>query len=465
MDKFYDTRLILATLDPDFRPAIITHQAFEEAVKHSKNPQVLMIAIQRENNMVSRFQTLVFAEQENKDQANEFYLERLIKSLLWIKGGYEITIGGPTYLGNYIKSIYQDNGLRTFDKQFMERVYDRSFCVHVTSVDNVPSAHEKTKSIGRHLDGYRIGFDAGGSDRKVSAVVDGHPIYSEETIWHPKLASNPDYHYQGILDSINRAAAKMPRVDAIGISSAGIYIDNHIQAASLFINVNQEDFNQKVKNMYIDIAKSLGDIPLEVANDGDVTALAGSMSLDKTNVLGIAMGTSEAAGYVDHQGHITGWLNELAFVPIDHQKKPAKDEWSEDYGCGVKYFSQDAVIRLAKKAKIELDASLTPAEALAYVQSLLERSDERAMHIFKTIGVYLGYTIPYYALFYDIKEILILGRVTSGRGGDLILAEAKHVLETIFTKHSKHINISLPDEKNKRVGQSIAAASLAKIDR
>jgi hypothetical protein len=76
------------------------------------------------------------------------------------------------------------------------------------------------------------------------------------------------------------------------------------------------------------------------------------------------------------------------------------------------------------------------------------------------MGVYLGYGLAHYADFYDIKHVLILGRCTSGRGGDLILEGAKEVLRTEFPELAECIHIQLPDEKSRRVGQSIAAASL-----
>jgi len=255
----------------------------------------------------------------------------------------------------------------------------------------------------------------------------------------------------------------MPRVDAIGVSSAGVYIDNKIMVASLFIKVSDEDFEKHVKNMYIDVAKEIGDVPVEVANDGDVTALAGAMSLEDNNVLGVAMGTSEAAGYVDKDGNITGWLNELAFVPVDFNKGAMVDEWSGDYGCGVKYFSQDAVIKLAPKAGIELDESLSPAEKLKVVQGLMEDDDPRASDIYDTMGTYFGYTIAYYSMFYDIKHVLIMGRVTSGKGGTILLNKANEVLKEEFPELYSKVELHIPDEKARRVGQSVAAASLPKI--
>jgi predicted NBD/HSP70 family sugar kinase len=345
----------------------------------------------------------------------------------------------------------------------MERVYERPFEVVICPIEEAPEDVSGAAPVGRHLDGCRIGFDAGGSDRKVSAVIDGETVYSEEVVWFPKINSDPDYHYQGILDAMKTAASKMPRVDAIGISSAGVYVDNRIMVASLFLKVSDEDFEKKVKNMYIDVCKEIGaDIPVEVANDGDVTALAGAMSLEDDSVLGVAMGTSEAVGYVDPQGNITGWLNELAFAPVDFCKDAMVDEWSGDYGCGVKYFSQDGVIKLAPFAGIELDEALSPAEKLKVVQNLMKEGDERAAAIYDTIGAYFGYAIAFYAEFYDMKHVLIMGRVTSGDGGVILLERAQEVLDKEFPELAKKIQLHIPDEKARRVGQSVAAASLPK---
>ena len=210
---------------------------------------------------------------------------------------------------------------------------------------------------------------------------------------------DPDYHYREIMDALKTAASKMPRVDAIGVSAAGIYINNRVKVASLFIKVPEDKFKKRVADMFLDIKKEMGNIPLEVVNDGEVTALAGSINLEKNKILGIAMGTSEAGGYINSAGNITGWLNELAFVPVDMNPQSALDEWSGDYGCGVKYFSQDAVIKLAPAAGIDLDETLTPAEKLKYVQDLLAGGDERAAQVFRSIGCYLGYAIPYYSFF------------------------------------------------------------------
>ncbi len=423
----------------------------------------MIIALERGNGLISNFKLDVFEDNIGMDDVNFFIVERIIKTLLWARGGFKITLGGSQVIGERVIEAYSDSGIRKFDAEFMAGVYEKEFVVEVTDYDKVPSAIEDTKPVGRHLDGCRIGFDAGGSDRKVSAVVDGEAVYSEEVIWHPKIQTDPDYHFAEILKAMKTAAEHMPRVDAIGVSSAGIYINNRTMVASLFLKVPKDLFEKKVKDIYINVAKEIGDIPLEVANDGDVTALAGAMSLNDTNILGLAMGTSEAGGYVDGNGNITGWLNELAFIPVDYNLNAMIDEWSGDYGCGVKYFSQDAVIKLAPAAGIEIEPSLTPAEKLKYVQELMDKNDERPKKIFESIGCYLGYAMAHYAEFYEIKHALILGRVTSGEGGDIILENAIKVLNVEFPELAKKISVTLPDEKSKRVGQSIAAASLPKI--
>ena len=453
---------VKAKLDPSFEPLSVVCRDMREATK--EDGQDIIIAVERNRGYTTTYKTRIFRDGIGKDEENFRFIERIVKSILWIAGGYKIIIAGSETVGRRIQEAYTYGGLRDFDVHFMERVYEHPFSVETVSYENAPSDVSAASPIGRHLEGCRIGFDAGGSDRKVSAVIDGKSVYSEEVVWFPKTNSDPDYHYNGILEAMKTAASHMPRVDAIGVSSAGVYIDNRIMVASLFLKVSDEDFDRKVKNMYLDVAREIGEnIPIEVANDGDVTALAGAMDLDDDSVLGVAMGTSEAGGYVDPDGNITGWLNELAFVPVDYCREAMVDEWSGDYGCGVKYFSQDGVIKLAPFANIELDESLTLAEKLKVVQGLMKDGDSRAADIYDTIGAYFGYAIAYYAEFYDIKHVLIMGRVTSGEGGTLILERAREVLDKEFPELASKIQLHIPDESSRRVGQSVAAASLPEI--
>ncbi|MEG0763510.1 MAG: ROK family protein, partial [Oscillospiraceae bacterium] len=149
--------------------------------------------------------------------------------------------------------------------------------------------------------------------------------------------------------------------------------------------------------------------------------------------------------------------NELAFAPVDGQEDAMQDEWSGDIGCGVKYFSQDGVIKLAPRAGIDLNGE-SPADKLKEVQELMEKDDERAIEVYSSIGVYLGHSLALYAMFYNIKHVLMLGRVMSGKGGDIILETASRVLAQEYP--NVKFRPEAPDEKTRRVGQSVAAASL-----
>ena len=444
---------IIPSLDPEFRPAVLANRLFRQQADRP-----LVIGIERSGGEVTRFETRIFAAEHANVEQNFDYVERIVKFLLWQRGGFRVYIGGAPAVAEHIRKLYAADGIRKFDHDFMgEKIYEKDFEIISCGVDEVPAAHENGKLLGGYLQGARIGFDLGASDRKVSAVMDGEVVYSEEVVWEPRKHSDPTYHYKEIKTAIETAAGKLPRVDAIGGSSAGVYIDNRPMVASLFRGIPAERFDE-IRDMFLRIRDEMG-VPLEIINDGDVTALAGAMSLEDNAILGVAMGSSEAAGYVNTDGRIMGWLNELAFCPVDYSPNAAHEEWSGDIGCGATYFSQQAVFRLAPAAGIEIPEGITDAAKLKFVQEKLEAGHDGAIKIWQSIGVYLGYTLAHYADFYDLKHVLILGRCTSGTGGDLILDGAKQVLESEFPELAG-INIQLPDEKSRRVGQSIAAASL-----
>ena len=454
-----------APLDPELRPAWLGNRAFQSEVKHAGGDR-LVLALERDSGRVSIFETLVLPEWHPQVASNLRYAERLLKFLLWQKGGFRVSVAGPRAIAVHLAQAYAFGGVRAFDAAFFARVYEQPhFVVESVAFDELPKESEQGSAIGGHLDGCRIGFDAGGSDRKVAAVIDGKEVFSCEVVWEPKLACDPQYHIDGIDDSIRRAAAHMPRVDAIGVSSAGIYVNNRTMIASLFRKVSEAEFDARIKSIYPDIAKKWNSVPLEVANDGDVSALAGALELGDGAVLGIAMGTSQAAGYVNPQGMVTGWLNELAFAPVDYGSAAAEDvEWSGDRGTGVNYFSQDAVIRLAVRVGVEMPVG-SPGSKLSHVQSLLQQGDGRARQIFETLGVYLGYGLLHYLDFYAVKHVILLGRVTSGDAGNILRAKAHEMLGFEAPEVAERLALHLPDEAKRRVGQALAAASLPRLKR
>ena len=454
------TPRIRPRLHPQFAPAVLADHAYLKMVQESGKAVPLVIGLERGDGSVSVYRTQAFDETHPSASLNLRYAERTLKMLLWQRGGWRVIVGGPRSIGDHLRQVYSASGERSFDSDFMGGVYEHPFTVESTSPDQVPEGSEGSLQIGRHLDGCRIGFDLGATDRKVAAVIDGQSVFSEEIVWDPRNSADPDYHFKEIMAGLKSAASHMPRVDAIGGSSAGVYINNRPRVASLFRGIPKDLFEAKTTRLFLDLQKAWGGIPFVVVNDGEVTALAGSMSLNDNSVLGIALGSSQAGGYVTPTGGISTWLDELAFVPVDYDPAAPVDEWSGDPGVGAQYFSQQAVFRLAPVAGIELDEKMGPADQLKSVQALLSSGDDRAREIFETIGAYVGYGVAHYADFYELRHVLILGRVTSGDGGNIVLNKAQEVLRTEFPELAEKIELHLPDEKTRRVGQAVAAASL-----
>ena len=440
-------------LDPEFIPIGVWMKAYLQQAKHP-----IAIAVERDKGQVSVHHTFI-RNATDSAEADYRFVERYVKFLLWAIGGFRVYVCGCPDIAQKLKEAYAPSGERAFDCDFFFKLYERELEIISLPLDDCPAANELPRAIGGHLDGCRIGFDAGGSDRKVSAVIDGNCVYSEEVVWYPKLNEDPTYQYEGILEAFRTAASYMPRVDAIGVSSAGVFIGNAPMVSSIFYKVPRTKWNF-VKTIYDRAAAEIGDIPIVVANDGDVSALAGAMGLGTGCIMGLAMGTSEAVGYVDADRNVKGWISELAFAPVDLSEAAMQDEWSTDIGVGCKYFSQDAVIKLAPRAGIELDPDLSPAQKLVVVQQLMEKDDPRAQKVFHDIGIYLGYTLLLYSNFYNIRHLMCMGRVMSGKGGETILRICKQVIRDEFPELAKMCEVMLPDEKTRRVGQAVAAASL-----
>ena len=449
-------------LDPDFIPASLWNQIYRGLTSQNPDRMPLRIVLSRPDNIVSGYKTEILPHEGDNILLNTQYVERLVKFLLWQKGGNRIIIGGNDEITETIKEIYSPKGEQSFDYQFMGKVFGGPMVVESRALDAMPNPRTRVLSLDRNLEGCRIGIDLGGSYRKCAALLDGRVVYSETMPWNPYFQKDPHYHINHITESLRRAAEKLPRVDAIGGSAAGIYVNNEVRVASLFRGVSQEDFRRYIQSIFCTIEKEWN-VPVTIANDGDVAALASSLDLNA--VLCISMGTSMAAGYVDKYRNLTYDLNELAFAPVDYRTDAPVDEWSGDVGCGVQYFSQQGVARLLEKAGISFSDDMPLQEKLIEVQNLVERNDNCVQKIFNTMGVYLGYAIAHYADFYKIRNVVIMGRVTSGNGGKLMAEKAKEVLEKEFSDLAGTIRIVLPDENSRQFGQAITAAGLPKIKR
>lgn len=449
------------SLDPEFLPAALWHRAYRALVAQDPGARPFAIALVRTDGAVFRHDGRVLSAGHPAAALTLTYAERLLKFLLWMKGGPQVLVAGADEIAAALATIYSPTGARAFDHDFMgQKIFGRVFSVEAVGFEKLPAIVETSLPMGRHLEGCRIGFDLGGSDRKAAALIDGEVVFSEEIAWDPYFQKDPNYHIEGVHDSLKRAAAHLPRVDAIGGSAAGVYVNNEVRAASLFRGVPADAFEKHIRRMFFTLQERWGGVPFEVVNDGEVTALAGSMSMNDNAVLGVSMGTSQAGGYVTPAGNITPWLNELAFAPVDYRADAPRDEWSGDIGCGVQYFSQQGVGRLAKRAGFAFPATLPLPEQLIEVQHAMKARDARARAIYDSIGVCFGYAIAHYADFYEVRNLLVLGRVTSGEGGEIILERAMAVLRAEFPVLAETIQLRTPDEKNKRHGQATAAASL-----
>jgi predicted NBD/HSP70 family sugar kinase len=455
---------VVPPLDERFRPLVLARRALEAEAVRSGTAVPVAVAVEQPGGAVSVRETLAFPDDDPRAPAGYALAERLVKAMMWSGGGSRVWVDGPAGLTESLRRHYADSTAGRFDAATIARtVYESPFEIVASPRSEFPPTDEPTSALGGHLDGCRIGFDLGASDRKAAAVVDGQVVFSEEVVWDPVRQPDPAWHFDQIMDSLRRAAAHMPRVDAIGGSSAGIYVDGRVRVASLFRAVPAELFASRVAGIFLEIQAAWDGIPFAVMNDGDVTALSGAMLAGVGGLIGIAMGSSEAAGYVTRERTLTRRLNELAFAPLDAAPSAPVDEWSGDRGCGAQYLSQQAVARLLPLAGIDVAASLPVPERLVLLQGLMADGDERARRVYDTIGTYLGYALLEYRTLYDIDNVLVLGRVTTGTGGDIVVDRAIDVLRAEDPEAADAIRFHRVSERDKRHGQAVAAASLPEL--
>ena len=436
-----------------------------DGIESKAEADIVAIAWEREDGKVFRYDLPI--PKRLDASAVKFVshvVERIAKFTLWAAGGWKLYLSGPDAVVKPVAKAYTKKGLRAFDYDFFSSIYGRPVEAVVVPLAKMPEFNEKLQQVKTVADGCRIGFDLGASDFKISALKNGKVVFSKEFPWDPRNNADPEYHYSMLTAGLKEAAAALPRVDAIGGSTAGVLVDKKLGLASLLRAVkekNPKKFEQG-QNMFYRIEKEWG-VPFAVYNDGDVTALAGMISMNRNGILGVAMGSSEAVGYVDPKRRMTGRICELAFAPVDFNPCAPKDEWSGDYGVGAMAFSQQAANWLAEKYGFKFPKSMKLPERLKVVQAAMEKGDDKAVKVYLEIGRFLAHAIPWYNEFYDYENMMILGRVTSGLGGSIILETAKAMLKDVYPEWAEKIDIFMPDEKARRLGQSVAAAQIPVI--
>merc|ERR1719238_2049024 len=357
---------------------------------------------------------------------------------------------------------------------------DKPFEVAIVASAELPEAKDTPQVCGKDASGCRLAFDLGKSDIKVVAVKDNEVLYSKETEWN---VTNPDpqYHFDAIVSAMKLGKDALPQIDAIGGSATGtVGAHNEATWCDIFPCVPPDVYKEKVVDIFQRIAKELaGDVPLKVINDGEVTALAAVQRIKAGNVLGISMGSSEGGGYANNDGNLMGWINEMCYIRLDLNPEAPTDPWTKGAHTGIShmYLGQRGATKLAAKAGVAVPSNLVyphpdmctirhenHAQCLKLIQSAMAdpAQQPRVKQLYITIGVYLGYGLAQYCEFYKIDHVMILGRVSKGAGGDIMLNTAKKVLETEFPEYAG-MQFHTADDHFKAVGQCIAAAALPEI--
>ena len=427
--------------------------------------EVVAIAWEREDGKVYRYDLPIPENLSAAAAKGVSYVgERIAKFIVWAAGGWKRCLACPDKVVRPVAKAYTKKGARAFDYDFFTSIYGRPVETCVVPLAEMPEMNEKPALVKTVADGCRIGFDLGASDFKISALNKGKVVFSKEFPWDPVPQTDPEYHYQKLTAGLKEAAAALPRVDAIGGSTAGTLVGQKMGIASLFrgVKTHSPEKFETAQNMFFRIEKDWG-VPFAIYNDGDVTALAGMITMGKKGILGVAMGSSEAVGYVDMKGRMTGRISELAFAPVDFNPNAPKCEWSGDAGVGAMAFSQQAVNWLAQKYGFKFPKAMKLPERLKVVQAAMEKGDEKALKVYIQIGRFLAHAIPWYNEFYDYENMMILGRVTSGPGRPIILETAKAMLKDVYPEWAEKLDIFMPDEKARRLGQSVAAAQIPVI--
>ncbi len=449
--------------DTEFMAPIMALAEIESALAGRND--VVGIAWEREDGKVYRYDLEIPKRLDPEAAAFVSHVvDRIAKFIVWAAGGWKLYLAGPEAIVGPVAKAYTKKGERKFDYNFFSDLYGRPVETVIVPYKKMPEQNETLTTVKTLADGCRIGFDLGASDFKISALNKGKVVFSKEFPWDPRNNPDPEYHYSQLTAGLKEAAATLPRVDAIGGSTAGTLVGKKMGVASLFRAIKEQ--NPKLypvaQDLFLRVEKDWG-VPFEIYNDGDVSALAGMITMGRKGILGVAMGSSEAVGYIDQSGALTGRITELAFAPVDFNPNAPRDEWSGDAGVGAMAFSQQAVNWLAEKYGFKFPKTMKLPERLKVVQAAMEKGDQNALKVYVQIGRFLAHAIPWYGEFYDYSSMMLLGRVTSGLGGDIILETAKAMLKDIYPATAEKVELIVPDEHFRRLGQSVAAAQIPVI--
>jgi len=474
--------MVPAPLDPNFSPLILGKVQYLKALKGAKD--FLEWALPRADGC-GRYKLPVFPDGHKDVEASIYLAGVLIQEMIWQRSASCLMLAGPPKICEALKAAYSAGGMYEFEAKSMPNVCgtpEKTFEVSIVAPGDLPADANTAQVCGKDAGGCRLAFDLGKSDIKTVAVKDGDVVYSKETEWDV-TNPDPDYHFKMITDALKLAKASLPdgKVEAMGGSATGtVGGNNEATWCDIFPNVPPDVYKAKVVDIFSRITKEVcGDVPLKVINDGEVTALAAVQKIGKGNILGISMGSSEGGGYANKDGNLMGWINELCYVRLDLNPEAVTDPWTKGAHKGIShmYLGQRGTTKLAAKGGVKVPENYVyphpdmctikhedHAQCLKLIQKAMAdpAQEPTVRKIYETVGVYLGYALAQYSEFYKIDHVMILGRVSKGAGGDLVLDTAKKVLATEFPQYSG-IQFHTADDHFKAVGQCIAAAALPTI--
>merc|ERR1740139_674676 len=406
--------------------------------------------------------------------------------MIWMRGARSLMLSGPKGICESLKAAFATGGTYAFEAETMPKCNGEADTVFAVTIvggpADMPAAKDQPEVCGKDATGCRLAFDLGKSDIKTVFIKDGEVLDSKETEWD---VTNPDpqYHFDAIVAAmkatIERAKAKgAGDIQAVGGSATGtVSPDNEATWCDIFPNVPPDVYKEKVVDIFKRIAKEVaGDVPLKVINDGEVTALAAVQKCGKGNIMGISMGSSEGGGYANADGNLMGWINELCYMKLDMNPRAPTDPWTKGAHRGMShmYLGQRGATKNAHKICDVPENYKYPhpdmctikhedhAKCLKLIQEAYKATPDKAAELYRTCGVYLGYGLAQYCEFYKIEHVMILGRVSKGDDGDLMLKVATEVLKTEFPELPE-ITFHTADDHFKAVGQCIAAAALPVI--
>jgi predicted NBD/HSP70 family sugar kinase len=471
---------IKAPLDAGFAPVPLAKRKYNEAAKDCTD--TVSFALPRPDGCATG-ELKVFPDSDLRYPASVMLAGIKIQEKIWQCGATSLQIAGPAGICEALKKAYSPGGTFAFEADVMPKAFgtpDKPFEVTIVDKAALPEKKDSPQTCGKDASGCRLAFDLGKSDIKTVAIKDGEVLDSMETEWDVTNV-DPDYHFKAIVDAmkgtIERAKEKgFGDIQAVGGSATGtVSADNEATWCDIFPNVPPDVYKEKVVDIFKRMAKEVaGDVPLKVINDGEVTALAAVQKIKKGNVLGISMGSSEGGGYANADGNLMGWISELCYMKLDMNLTAPTDPWTKGNHKGTShmYLGQRGATKNAYKITDVPENYKYPhpdmctikhedhAQCLKLVQKAMKDSPDKASELYKTCGVYLAAGLANYVdMGYVIDHVMILGRVSKGEGGDLMLKTASECLAADYPEVPK-IEFHTADDHFKAVGQCIAAAAL-----